>query len=144
MISSSVFKVNTAARFSRTTLELGASRSLTGCPEKRKTISGASHAEVIGEIASPEWMQDNKDCSCFVTKFSVVEDDVEKGTVDLKLAVVANEAQSPEPVHEEIDSRAGCSHHLCQRLLTDFGNCNFGFSVFAELSQCCRSLLPNT
>ena len=72
-------------------------------------------------MASPEWMQDNKDCPCFLTKFSVVKDDVEKGTVDLKLAVVANEAQFPEPVHEEIDSRAGCAHHLRQRLPTDLG-----------------------
>ena len=35
---------------------------------------------------------------------SVVEDNVEKRTMDFKLAVVANEAQFPEPVHEEIDS----------------------------------------
>ena len=64
-----------------------------------------------------------------------MEDDVEKGTVDLKLAVVANEAQLPEPVHEEIDSRARRSHHLCQRLLTDLGDRNFGLSVLAEMSQ---------
>jgi CheY-like chemotaxis protein len=32
----------------------------------------------------------------------VVEDDVEKGSVDFKLTVIANEAQLSEPVHEEI------------------------------------------
>ena len=55
--------------------------------------------------------------------------------MDFKLTVIANEAQLPEPVHEEIDSRAGRSHHLCQSLLTDFGNRNFGLPVLAELSQ---------
>ena len=54
-----------------------------------------------------------------------MEHDVEKGAIDLKLTVIANEAQFPEPVHEEVDSRAGRSHHLCQSLLTDFGNRNF-------------------
>ena len=38
--------------------------------------------------------------------------------MDLKLALVADEAQRPKPVHEEIDSRAGRAHHLCQSLLT--------------------------
>ena len=41
--------------------------------------------------------------------------------MDLNLAVVADEAQLPKPVHEEIDSRAGRAHHLCQSLLTVWG-----------------------
>ena len=65
----------------------------------------------------------------------VVENNAEKRTVDFKLTVVANEAQLPEPVHEKADPRPGCTNHLCQSLLTDFGNCNFGFSVLPEVSQ---------
>jgi hypothetical protein len=64
-----------------------------------------------------------------------VQDDVEKGTVDFKLTVIADETQFPEPVHEEIDSRAGGAHHLCQSLLTDPWDRNFGLSVLAELSE---------
>jgi hypothetical protein len=55
--------------------------------------------------------------------------------VDLNLTAIANEAQSPEPVHEEIDSRAGRSHHLCQSFLTDLGDRNLGLSVLAEVSK---------
>src|ERR1700730_1065658 len=50
------------------------------------------------------------------------------------LAIV-NEAQLPEPVHDKVNPRPSCAHHLCQSLLTDFGNCNFGLSVLAEVSQ---------
>jgi hypothetical protein len=40
--------------------------------------------------------------------------------VNLKLiaSVIVDESQFPESVHEEIDSRAGRAHHLCQSLLT--------------------------
>src|ERR1700730_4373129 len=50
------------------------------------------------------------------------------------LAIV-NEAQLPEPVHEKVNPRPSCAHHLCQSLLTDFWNCNFGLSVLAEVSK---------
>src|ERR1700722_6705252 len=52
----------------------------------------------------------------------VVEHDVEQRRVDFQRTVVAHESQFPESVHKEIDSRASCSHHFCQSLLTDFGN----------------------
>jgi hypothetical protein len=55
--------------------------------------------------------------------------------VDLQLTVVANEAQLSEPVHEKAHPRAGSAHHLRQSLLTDFGDCDFGLSVFAEVSE---------
>jgi hypothetical protein len=42
----------------------------------------------------------------------VVKHNVEKRTVDLKLAVITNEAQLSKPVHKEIDSRTSCAHHL--------------------------------
>src|SRR6185437_9432336 len=37
-------------------------------------------------------------------------------------AVVIDEAQLSEPVHEEANSRAGSAHHLCQSLLTNLRN----------------------
>lgn len=64
-----------------------------------------------------------------------MEHDVKRRRVDFKHTVIANEAQPPEPIDKEIDSRAGRSHHLCQSLLTDLGDRNFGLSVLAELSQ---------
>ncbi len=44
----------------------------------------------------------------------VVENDVEKGTVNLQCIAVAiiNEPQFPEPVHEEADSRASCADYF--------------------------------
>jgi hypothetical protein len=66
----------------------------------------------------------------------VVEHDVEKRTVNLQfLAVVFDEAHFSELVHEEIDSRAGCAHHLSQSLLTDLRDHGFGLSVLAKMSQ---------
>ena len=41
--------------------------------------------------------------------------------MDVESAVVPNEAQFPEFIHEHIDSRASCSDHFCQRFLRDFG-----------------------
>lgn len=42
--------------------------------------------------------------------------------MDLQLTVVLDETQLPEPIHEEANTRAGCAHHLCKGLLTDFRN----------------------
>jgi hypothetical protein len=64
-----------------------------------------------------------------------MEDNVEKRAMDFQFSVVANETQLPEPVHEKINPRASRAHHLCQSLLTNCGNCNFGLSVLAEVSQ---------
>ena len=50
-----------------------------------------------------------------------VQDDTEEGIVDLDLAVVLDEAQFPEFVHEEIDPGPRCANHLRQRLLRYFG-----------------------
>jgi hypothetical protein len=49
--------------------------------------------------------------------------------------VIINEPQFPKPVHEEIDSPATRAPHLCQRLLTDLGDRNFGLSVLAEMGE---------
>jgi hypothetical protein len=50
-----------------------------------------------------------------------VQDDTEKGIVHLNLAVVLDEAQFPEFVHEEIDSGPRCANHLRQHLLRHLG-----------------------
>ena len=47
----------------------------------------------------------------------LVEDNTQEGFVDLKSAVVMNEAQFPEFVHEKVDSGARGADHLRQRFL---------------------------
>ena len=54
-----------------------------------------------------------------------MQNNVQKRAVDLHLAVVVNETQLPEPVHEETDPRAGADHFR-QHLLTNFGNYSAG------------------
>ena len=51
----------------------------------------------------------------------LVEDNTQEGFVDLKSAVVMNEAQFPEFIHEKVDSGACCADHLRQRFLRYFG-----------------------
>ena len=43
---------------------------------------------------------------------SIVQDDTQEGTVDMETAIVLNEPQFPEFVHEEIDPRARCANHF--------------------------------
>jgi hypothetical protein len=51
----------------------------------------------------------------------VVQDNTQEGIVDAKPAVVLDEAQLPEFVHEKIDPWACCVDHLRQHLLRYFG-----------------------
>jgi len=51
----------------------------------------------------------------------VVQDNTQEGIVDAKSAVVLDEAQLPEFVHEKIDPWACCADHLRQHLLRHFG-----------------------
>jgi hypothetical protein len=41
-----------------------------------------------------------------------VQDNTQEGSVDVDPAIVMNEAQFPEFVHEEIDPGARCANHL--------------------------------
>jgi hypothetical protein len=41
-----------------------------------------------------------------------VQNDIEQGTVDFEPAVVVNETQLPEPVHEKADSRTSSADHF--------------------------------
>ncbi len=65
----------------------------------------------------------------------VVKDDIKQRAVDLQTAVVVNKSQFPEPIHEETDTRASCAHHLCEGLLTDFGDYSPGFAVPAKMGE---------
>src|ERR1700679_985316 len=65
---------------------------------------------------------------------SVVQDHAQKGTVHQYLAVVLDQTELSETVHEEIDSRAGGANHFRQSLLTYVGN-DFFRLIFPEVGQ---------
>ncbi len=52
----------------------------------------------------------------------VVKDNAEEGTVHVQSAVVFQEAQFSELVHEEMDAGPRGADHLGQRFLTDLRN----------------------
>ena len=72
-------------------------------------------------------------------QYSIVQNYIEQRAVDLQSAFrpagVVNEAQLPEPVHEEADPRAGGPDHLGQRLLTDLGHYGFRNAFLAKMSE---------
>src|SRR5258708_17342102 len=83
---------------------------------KRKTKSPATFEEeyrsALGEYA--------RDGAIFPNRAKadlVVQDDAEEGIVDVDLAVVLDEAQFAEFVHEKIDAGPRCSNHLRQHFL---------------------------
>ena len=53
----------------------------------------------------------------------------------LDSAGIVDEAQFPEPVHEEADSRAGGSHHFGQSFLADLWDDRLRNTLLAEMSQ---------
>src|SRR5208282_5964505 len=65
---------------------------------------------------------------------SVVHDDVEECRVDLQLAVIFDEAQFAEFVHEEIHPRAGRADPCRQNLLAHLGD-GLHLSFLAEVGQ---------
>src|SRR5467141_5101136 len=54
-------------------------------------------------------------------EYLVVQDHAQEGIVDVDLAVVLDEPEFPEFVHEKIDPRPRCPDHLRQRFLRHFG-----------------------
>src|SRR4029077_16795858 len=56
--------------------------------------------------------------------------DAQKRSVDLKTAVIFDEAQFPELVHEEIDPRARTADHLRQHFLRYFVEYSVGLVFF--------------
>jgi hypothetical protein len=55
--------------------------------------------------------------------------------VNLNLAVVFDEAQSSEAIHEVIHSRSGRANHLSQYFLADLGNHLLRFAFLAKLRK---------
>jgi hypothetical protein len=60
----------------------------------------------------------------------------EERTVNLNPAIVVNEAQLSEFVHEKVDAGAGRTYHFRESFLTNVGHFNFfGHALFAETSK---------
>src|SRR6266404_3232165 len=78
------------------------------------------------------WLSDRRESCCLL-----VQDNTDEGAVDLKSAVVMNEAQFPEFVHEKIHPRSRCANHLRQHLLGNFGKhlLRLGFLAVASEQQ---------
>ena len=55
--------------------------------------------------------------------------------MNFESAVVFDEAEAAELVHEEADSGTGGTDHLRQRLLADRGNYCLGLAFLSEISQ---------
>ena len=64
-----------------------------------------------------------------------MEDNVEEGTVHVDLAVVVNEAQFSELIHEETDARTRRADNFSKRFLTDLRNHRLWLAFLAEVRQ---------
>jgi hypothetical protein len=64
-----------------------------------------------------------------------MQNHVQQGTVDLNSAVVINQTQSAEFVHEKIDACSRRTDHLRQCLLADFFQQRFWLTFFAEIRK---------
>ena len=69
----------------------------------------------------------------------VVQNDVEQRTMDLQSAFraagIVNEAQLPESVHEEADTRSSGPNHFGQSLLTNLRDNGFWNTVLAKVCE---------
>ena len=65
----------------------------------------------------------------------LVKDEAQQGLVNLDMAVIADEAKLPEPVHEEADARASGPYHLGQGFLADLRENRFRLSFIAIIRQ---------
>src|SRR6266481_5486398 len=66
---------------------------------------------------------------------SAVQEEIDEGAMDVQTAVVLDEAQLPELVHETTDPRARAADHFRQRFLTYPGKDRLGFSFLSEMGQ---------
>ena len=64
-----------------------------------------------------------------------MENNTKQGSVDLQTAIVVNEPQFLEFIHEEIDAGARRADHLRQHLLGDLWNHPFGLILLAIASE---------
>jgi hypothetical protein len=68
-----------------------------------------------------------------------VQDNIQQGLVDVNFAVIFDEAQLLEFVHEEVDTRPRCANHLRQFLLRYLGKCRLACEF--EDAEGCRHTL---
>ena len=66
---------------------------------------------------------------------SIVQDDIQKRTVNFYIAVVMNKPQFSKAVHEVIHPPPSCAYHRGQRFLAYLGNQGLGLVLLAVLSQ---------
>jgi hypothetical protein len=64
-----------------------------------------------------------------------VQNQIQQGPVDFNVAVIGNESELAEFVHEKTDARARGADHLRQRLLADFRQDRFGIALLAEVRK---------
>src|SRR5580765_173071 len=64
-----------------------------------------------------------------------VQEDIQEGTMNVQAAVVLDEAELPELVHEATDPGPSGADHLRQDLLADLRNHGLGFPFLAEVGQ---------
>ena len=50
-------------------------------------------------------------------------------------AIIVNEAQLSEPIHEKTHPRPGRADHVCEGLLTDLGDYGLGHAFLAEMGK---------
>ena len=68
---------------------------------------------VLQDVEAPGWRFPRRWLWRYsVVWWSIVQDNTQEGTVDMETAIVLNEPQFPEFVHEEIDPRARCANHF--------------------------------
>ena len=65
----------------------------------------------------------------------VMQHDAQERSIDLNPAVIPDEAQLLEFVHEQIDPRARCANHLRQRFLRYFGEDSMRLFLLAVSGQ---------
>lgn len=64
-----------------------------------------------------------------------MQDDIEEGTMHVKMAVVLNEAQLPELIQKETDAGPRGADHLGERFLTDLRNDHLRLACFPKLGH---------
>ena len=64
-----------------------------------------------------------------------VQDGIQQGRVDLKIAVVIDVTQLPKPIHKVTHAGASRADHVRECLLADFSDHRLLFSLLAEIRQ---------
>jgi len=64
-----------------------------------------------------------------------MKDEVQQRLMNLNMAVIADEPQLPEAVHEKADARTDGSYHLSQGLLADLSEDRFRLALIAIIRQ---------